>query len=117
MEVRQHSAPGAAPSLQLAATGYLHLGNLDGIPFGRVATEPATRLAINGRTVLFIDHRRCPDQLARAEIWKPSSPNEGRTFFVLVAYDAAPSRAIDPHTGSLTELLRHASRSRLACTG
>ena len=96
----------AAPPLELVSSGYLHLGSIEGAPFGRLAGEVAIRLTIAGRTVLFIDHRRCPDQLSRVEVWNPLHSAEGCAYAVMVACDAMPTRARWADTHTLEELLR-----------
>ena len=95
-----------------ASVGYLHLGTIEGAPFGRLAGELAVRIVVDGQTLLLIDHRRDPDQLARVEIWPATGRNEGGDFLLCVACDAQPGRDQRGDPQTLSDLLQEARRSK-----
>jgi hypothetical protein len=102
MRAPSHAALGSL-SLELVAVAYLTLGEVPGAELRFDSGESATTGLISGHRVLFFDHRRDPQGVARTEIWVPVGAAEGDLACVCVACDASTSAR---HDGGWDELER-----------
>lgn len=106
MRAPPHATLGSL-NLKLATVAYLALGELEGAELRFDTGESATTGLISGHRVLFFDHRRDPQGVARTEIWVPTGAVEGDLACVCVVCDASTSVR---HDGGWHELQRLVAR-------